>query len=234
MKVLLEGYNFKINGFEKVFCEEINIPANTSMFTKKYIIEEILKAQKRDDENCLKREIIAPEPWEENFSKYEDVFGLVNMLDLCFHQDGLVIVKGKDANVDMVEITLRPETKEDFDIYFRDYLLNFYNVNLEHCKSHNFVLTLPIDEFIDANYISETTNYVAINIPCYTQYFNNRYYIIHKRSLSKPVIDIMARKDDIAHLIGKGGSHINEFKSFLNEGYNGNIKRINLLAYENL
>lgn len=232
MKVLLEGYNFKIFGLEKVFCEEINIPANTSMFTKKYIIEEILKAQKRDDENCLKREIIAPEPWEENFSKYKDAFGLVDMYYMCFHQDGLVIVKGKDANVDMIEITLRPETKEDFNIYFRDHLLHFYNIDLKHCKSHNFVVSLPHDESFKISNVSKISDYIALDMPTYMN--DNKYYIIHKSSLSKQAIDIMAPEYIIPHLIGKGGSHINEFKSFLNEGYNGNIKRINLLAYENL
>lgn len=233
MKVLLEGYNFKINGLEKVFCEEINIPTDPFMFTKKYVIEEILKAQKRDDENCLKREIIAPEPWEENFSKYEDAFGLVNMLDLCFHQDGLVIVKGKDANVDMVEITLKPETKEDFNIYFRENLLHFHNIDLKHCKSHNFLLSLPYDESFDISHISKISNYIAFHV--IRNYMNcNESYIIHKSSLSKHVIDIMAPEYMIPHLIGKGGSHINEFKKILNEDYNCNIKRINLLAYENL
>lgn len=232
MKVLLEGFNFNINELKKVFCEEINIAANTSMFTKKYIIDEILKAQKRDNKNCLKREIIAPEPWKENFSKYEDAFGLVDMFDLCFHPDGLVIVKGKDANVDMVEITLIPETKEDFNIYFREHLLYFYNIDMKHCKSHNFVLSLPNDESFDANHISKISNYIVLYMPNYMDCI--RSYIIHKSSLSKQSIDIMAPRYLIPHLIGKGGSHINEFRSFLNEGYNCNIKRINLLAYENL
>lgn len=117
MKVLLEGYNFKSNGLEKVFSEKINIPTDSSMFTKKYIVENILKAQKEDGENSLRREIISPEAWEENFDKYEYAFGLINMIDLSFHQDDYVIDKGKDANVDLIEIILKPETKEDFDIY---------------------------------------------------------------------------------------------------------------------
>lgn len=119
-------------------------------------------------------------------------------------------------------------------IYIRDHLLYFYDVHLEHCKSRNFVITLPTDESFDASYIYETTNYLAINIPNYTQYYNDKYYIIHKKSLTKSVIDIMAREADIAHLVGKGGIHINNFKKILNEKFNCNIRRINLLSYENL
>lgn len=233
MKVLIKGFNFGRHGMTKVFSEKINISANNDMYNKKYIIEKILEAQKADGENSIKREIISLEKWEENISKHEDAFGLIDMIDLSLCADDYVFSKGKDANVDMINVEIRPETKEDFNIYFEKYLLKAYHLNLKESKIRNFILSLPYDiDLFNKNTIIEVGDYIVIDVTKYVFYHFDSSYIIHKDSLSLPVIDIMAPESLIPYLIGKGGKHINCIKDDINNKYKSNIRRINLVSYD--
>lgn len=239
MEIIIKGFDFECNGVSLVFHDVLKIPAHPCMYTKKYIIEKILEAQKSCE---LKREYISPDLWEENPNEgrenvLEKEYGLVDMKTLTFCDDSILFWKGDGAYmVDMLEIRIKPGTKEEFNIYFEQYLKTQYNVLPKDADSFNSVLILPEIYGMRGYGIIEAGDYITADAFSKYDRFRNKYteysYVIHNSALQYPILNINAPKSLIPHLIGKGGKRITEFKNTLKESTCSKVRRINLVPFD--
>lgn len=239
MEVIIKGLDFECDGVTLMFRDVIKISAHPCMYTKKYIIEKILEAQKTGE---LKREYISPDFWETCHicESREEVlnaeYGLVDMKTLTFCDDSLLFCKGNGAYmVDMIEIRLKPTTDEDINIYFEQYIQLKYNPVLEQNEFFDAVLILPDIHSLRGYGIVLAGDYITADAFIkYSRYSDpNIYYsyVIHKSALSYPILNINAPSELIPHLIGKGGKRITEFRNLLRDFPGSKVRRINLIHH---
>lgn len=240
MEVIIKGLIFEVGGTALLVREVLNISEHPCMYNKKYIIEKILEAQ---NNNTLTREYISSEMWEYGMSHLtqEEIdinYGLIDMQSLTFCDDTLSLWKGDDVCMtDMLEIHIKPGTKEEINIYFEQYLKKQYNVLPEDADSFNAVLILPNSYLLRGYGIIAAGDYMTAD--AFTKYdrssdtYTEYSYVIHKSALQYPILNINAPKPLIPHLIGKGGKQITAFKNRLKEYTGSNVRRINIVPFMN-
>lgn len=238
MDIILKGLIMEYDGSTLVWRNDIHVPAHPCMYTKKYIVNKILEAQRT---GTIDKEYISPEEWDKHFADHENEYGLIPMETLTFYNDELAICMGSNSYmVDLIEIRVKPVSNEEINIYFEQYIQKQYNVLPKDVDSFNSLLVLP-NLYIFRGYgITESGDYITAD--AFTEY--KRYlpsgisdkdieysYVIHKSALQYPILNINAPKSLIPHLVGKGGKRITAFKNLLKE-YTSEVRRINLVPFD--